>query len=204
MLYRLVRWIENETLLSLYIPCIARFICLTEKFIERCGWTTSGCRVRIVGPVSRLFETTTTTTMALTLLRTMGRSPCFKQRSLNILTSPGLKPGFRSSATRHHSTSHLTTTSTSQLDLPNLLRFARSVPRAVRNTYFASRPSASGGGKGPSSFFHGFRRRVDALPTNVILYGIVGINAGVFLLWYDISSLCSCLARLHLLIVMRL
>ncbi|KAG9022067.1 hypothetical protein FRB95_000912 [Tulasnella sp. JGI-2019a] len=128
-------------------------------------------------------------------LRALQNQPTLGNRVWHSPLAPCLKRNFEASTSRlaerlvipvpnfgrHHATQPLTS------PLSSVLRFTNNLSNAVRNTYWGPRsPSVYGGGSGgrPSGFFNGFRRRLDALPSNAIFYGILAINGGVFLLWY--------------------
>lgn len=65
--------------------------------------------------------------------------------------------------------------------------FSTSPRGLVRQTYF---PRGSGGSPPPKpGFFQTLRRRIDQIPTQTIIYALIGLNIAVFFLWqYAISS----------------
>jgi hypothetical protein len=76
----------------------------------------------------------------------------------------------------------------------SVLRFVKTETTAVRSTYYP-RSSGSGGGGGQGSShgpFKNFTRWLNRLPHMTVIYGIIGVNVGVFLLWqYGIQSYVS-------------
>lgn len=60
--------------------------------------------------------------------------------------------------------------------------FSSSSPKSIRSSYF---PQPSRGGPTPNnqSWWRQFRRRIDNLPPSYILWGIIGLNVGIFGLW---------------------
>ncbi|WVR05439.1 hypothetical protein IAU60_002455 [Kwoniella sp. DSM 27419] len=71
--------------------------------------------------------------------------------------------------------------------------FGSSSKGLIRSTYFPRGGSGGGGGYGGSGggggWFSNLRRRIDRIPTMTLVYGLIGINGGVFLLWqYALSS----------------
>ncbi|WRT67449.1 uncharacterized protein IL334_004420 [Kwoniella shivajii] len=72
--------------------------------------------------------------------------------------------------------------------------FASTSRGLLRSTYF---PKGNGGysnyggsgGRGGGNWFSRLRGRIDRIPTMTLVYGLIGINGGVFLLWqYALSS----------------
>ncbi|WVO14170.1 hypothetical protein L204_101801 [Cryptococcus depauperatus] len=63
----------------------------------------------------------------------------------------------------------------------------------IRSTYFPrggrSGGYGFGGPQGPGGWFTRLKRRIDRIPTMMLIYGLIGINGAVFLLWqYAVST----------------
>lgn len=78
--------------------------------------------------------------------------------------------------------------------------FTSSTNSLIRSTYFPrggrsggnGYGSGGGGPQGPWAWFTRLRRRIDRIPTMTLVYGLIGINGAVFLLWqYALSSAVS-------------
>jgi hypothetical protein len=73
--------------------------------------------------------------------------------------------------------------------LGQITAFSTSTRQALRESYFRrpnGRSSSSGGGSGRGSgpgWFENLRRRIDRLPPMYVIYGIIGANVGIFLVW---------------------
>ncbi|OXC86251.1 hypothetical protein C344_01428 [Cryptococcus neoformans AD1-7a] len=75
--------------------------------------------------------------------------------------------------------------------------FNSSTKSLIKSTYFPRGGRSSGNGygyggggpQGPWAWFTRLRRRIDRIPTMTLVYGLIGINGAVFLLWqYALSS----------------
>ncbi|OCF39445.1 hypothetical protein I317_06769 [Kwoniella heveanensis CBS 569] len=72
--------------------------------------------------------------------------------------------------------------------------FTSSSKGLIRSTYFPRGGSNGGGGGyrgggGGGNWFYRLRGRIDRIPTMTLIYGLIGVNAGVFFLWqYALSS----------------
>jgi hypothetical protein len=75
--------------------------------------------------------------------------------------------------------------------LGQIAAFSSSTRQALRESYFRrpnGRSSSSGSGPGGSGrggpgWFQDLRRRIDRLPPMYVIYGIIGANIGIFLVW---------------------
>ncbi|KAG7529012.1 hypothetical protein FFLO_05835 [Filobasidium floriforme] len=73
--------------------------------------------------------------------------------------------------------------------LGQITAFSTSTRQALRESYFRrpnGRSNSSGGGSGRGSgpgWFENLRRRIDRLPPMYVIYGIIGANVGIFLVW---------------------
>lgn len=73
--------------------------------------------------------------------------------------------------------------------LGQITAFSTSTRQALRESYFRrpnGRSSSSGGGSGRGNgpgWFENLRRRIDRLPPMYVIYGIIGANVGIFLVW---------------------
>lgn len=75
--------------------------------------------------------------------------------------------------------------------LGQISAFSTSSKQALRESYFRrpngrsnSSGSGSGGsGRGGPGWFETLRRRIDRLPPMYVIYGIIGANVGIFLVW---------------------
>jgi hypothetical protein len=73
--------------------------------------------------------------------------------------------------------------------LGQITAFSTSTRQALRESYFRrpnGRSSSNGGGSGRGSgpgWFENLRRRIDRLPPMYVIYGIIGANVGIFLVW---------------------
>ena len=73
--------------------------------------------------------------------------------------------------------------------LGQITAFSTSTRQALRESYFRrpnGRSSSSGVGPGRGSgpgWFENLRRRIDRLPPMYVIYGIIGANVGIFLVW---------------------
>ncbi|WVW82711.1 hypothetical protein I302_104722 [Kwoniella bestiolae CBS 10118] len=69
--------------------------------------------------------------------------------------------------------------------------FGSSARGLIRSSYFPKGGNGgySYGGGGGGNWFNRLRSRIDRIPTMTLVYGLIGLNGGVFLLWqYAISS----------------
>ncbi|WWC89721.1 uncharacterized protein L201_004646 [Kwoniella dendrophila CBS 6074] len=71
--------------------------------------------------------------------------------------------------------------------------FSSSSKQLIRSSYFPKGNNGGygygGHGGGGGNWFSRLRNRIDRIPTMTLIYGLIGINGGVFLLWqYAISS----------------
>ncbi|KIR28711.1 hypothetical protein I309_02203 [Cryptococcus deuterogattii LA55] len=75
--------------------------------------------------------------------------------------------------------------------------FTSSTKSLIRSSYFPRGGRLGGNGygyggggpQGPWAWFTRLRRRIDRIPTMTLVYGLIGINGAVFLLWqYALSS----------------
>ncbi|WVF71870.1 hypothetical protein IAT40_006680 [Kwoniella sp. CBS 6097] len=72
--------------------------------------------------------------------------------------------------------------------------FTSSSKGLIRSTYFPRGGSSGGGGGyrgggGGGNWWYQLRGRIDRIPTMTLIYGLIGVNAGVFFLWqYALSS----------------
>lgn len=97
-------------------------------------------------------------------------------------------------ATRSLMQAPSTTVSSRPMSTSSILRFVKSETSAIRSTYYPRGSSGGGGSQGPSQQgpFQNFTRWLNRLPHMTVIYGIIGVNVGVFLLWqYGIQSYVS-------------
>ncbi|WVQ99023.1 hypothetical protein IAU59_006155 [Kwoniella sp. CBS 9459] len=70
--------------------------------------------------------------------------------------------------------------------------FSSSSKGLIRSTYFPRGGNGGGGGYGGGgggNWYYRLRGRIDRIPTMTLIYGLIGVNAGVFFLWqYALSS----------------
>ncbi|WWC69141.1 uncharacterized protein I206_103077 [Kwoniella pini CBS 10737] len=113
----------------------------------------------------------------------------FSFRSIHLTSSPSSSLKLVNSSFFTSRIQPSTSDPTSMLIRRN---FGSSPKGLIRSSYF---PKGSGyeyggsGGSGGGNWFSRLRSRIDRVPTMTLIYGLIGINGGVFLLWqYAISS----------------
>ncbi|WWC60786.1 uncharacterized protein I303_103362 [Kwoniella dejecticola CBS 10117] len=121
-------------------------------------------------------------------LRTLPTSPIFL-RSIHLAS-----PASSSNVIRPTLFTRIPSTTPSFASAVIRRAFGHTSRSLIRSSYF---PKGSGygggyggsGGHGGGNWFSRLRGRIDRIPTMTLIYGLIGINGGVFLLWqYAISS----------------
>ncbi|KAK4054555.1 hypothetical protein OIV83_001049 [Microbotryomycetes sp. JL201] len=113
--------------------------------------------------------------------------------SQRACTCVGPSPLGRRLHSRSTPSPHTTTTtrpSTSMYSLLTIRSFFTSSRLSGPRSYYYNRGSGGGGtgGRGSSSY-SSFKHKIDRLPSNYILFGIIGLNVSVFLAWQYGKSL---------------
>ncbi|KAK8869521.1 hypothetical protein IAR55_000087 [Kwoniella newhampshirensis] len=114
-------------------------------------------------------------------------SPCFRSQTI---AGPSRLPMNYNSVLR---SLHTRPAQSSPQTLQLIHRaFSTSRRTLIRSTYFPRGSSSGGGGGyggGQQGWFTRLRRRMDRVPTMTLVYGLIGLNGAVFLLWqYAISN----------------